>query len=190
MPRYQRQQILGDEHRSASETFEQHRAGGIDIGPLVHRVSQQLLGCHVLRGADHHTHRGQRLARLAGLPFGPLGQPCDPEVHHLQKPPGIHQQILRLDVAVDDPFLVSHLERTTHLLPDRERGRYVEMARIADQGRDRGAAHVFHGDEVDPVGFTEVVGAHHVPVSDPAGQAKLLLEPLQQRRVEGAELRA
>ena len=113
-----------------------------------------------------------------------MRQPRDPEVHHLEKPGRIHQQVLRLDVAVDDALLVRHLERAAELLPDRERGRHGQPARLADQRRDGGAVHVLHRDVVDPVHLAEIVGPHHVAVGDPPRQPELLLEALQQRGVD------
>ena len=156
---------------------------------MIHPLAEQLLGGHVLGGPHHHADPGQSLAGLARLALDrSLGQPCDAEVHHLQESDRVHQEVLRLDVPMDDAFLMGHLERPADLLPDGEGRGYVEVPGVANQGPYRGAAHVFHRDEVDAVGFPEIVGPDHVPVGDAPSQPKLLLEALEQCRVERAQL--
>ena len=96
-------------------------------------VGCELLRRHVLGRADDDAGGGQPEARVGRV----LRQPCDPEVHHLQKARVVHQQVLRLHVAMDDPLLVRDLEGAADLLPDGERRRHVEPAGLADQGGDR-----------------------------------------------------
>ena len=110
------------ERHPSRETLEQHHAGGIQVTARIELRPRELLGRHVIRCADRHAGLGE------ALPLRRIGESRDPEVHHLQKPARLHDDILRLDVAVDHTLGVCDLERAAQLLPDRQRDRRGQLA--------------------------------------------------------------
>ena len=107
----------------------------------------------------------------------------------LRKPGRVHEQVVRLDVPVDDPFLVRHLERAAELLADRQRRRDIEPPGVLNERGQRGAPDQLHRDVVGPVRFAEVVGPHHIAMGDPPRQPELLLEALEHGGAQLLELR-
>src|SRR5213594_1679258 len=61
MLRDQRERRLGVERQAARETLEQHHARGVEVAARVELFSREVLGRHVVRGADRHPVLGQPL---------------------------------------------------------------------------------------------------------------------------------
>ena len=95
----QRHQARRLEHRPAGDALEEHGAGGVEIGPPVHRLAEELLRRHVLRRAHDHAGGRERLALGSDRCSASRAMP---KSMTLRNPAVIHQQVLRLDVAVDD----------------------------------------------------------------------------------------
>jgi len=141
-----RQHLAGNRLLAGDEPV-QHHAQRIDVGAGVDRlrVAHRLFRTHVGRGADRHA--GHRRAGL-GAParIEALG---DAEVDHLDQHLALvvgDQQVARLEVAVDDPFLVRVLDALADLQEQFEPVCEVHAAAVAelDQGQAR---HVLHREE-------------------------------------------
>ena len=95
------------ERLRAREDLVQHHPHRVDVAARVELIALHLLGAHVVRRADDE-------ARL-GHPFLRLGHPRDAEVHQLHLALVVDEDVLRLDVAVDDPLLVRGLQPAANL---------------------------------------------------------------------------
>ena len=102
----------------------------VDVGALVDDlVAAGLLRRHVRDGPDHRAGARRRVHLVERLQLG------DPEVEHLQEigpvlPPA-DEQILRLEVAVDDPRGVRDLDPAGRpATPDRRRARPAAAPRV------------------------------------------------------------
>ena len=128
-----RQRRLGDllerdGHRGVA--VERHRPGEhlveddadrVDVGLRADRVALRLLGREVLRGAqDRPRLRHVRRAR-----------PGDAEVGDLRAVLGVDDDVVRLEVAVDDPALVREARGAQDLDRQVDRPHRLELARRA-----------------------------------------------------------
>src|SRR5262249_46282645 len=119
-----------------------------------------------------------------------LLEPRDAEVHDLQTARRLDDDVLRLDVAVDDADLVRGREPGAELLRDAERDRLRQDVARLDQLLERESADELHREVAQPARLAEVVGPEDVRVRDPARQADLLLEPVEETRIGGERLAA
>ena len=94
------------EGRAAAEHLVEDDAEAVDVGAGVDRLALDLLGRHVLGGADHEAGLGE---------VGALGRLGDAEVGHLHPAVAGEQHVGRLDVAVDEPGPVGGVEGLGHL---------------------------------------------------------------------------
>jgi hypothetical protein len=100
------------EWRLPGEQFVAHRTEGIDVRPMIDMgIGGCLLGRHIRRRAERHSHRGQALA--SGCLAHSL---CDAEVHHQ-------------GVAAREHHVVGLMSRCT--TPGRERRRAHRPRRAA-----------------------------------------------------------
>ena len=97
---------VGDKRQAAGHHFVKHNAGGIDIGSGIDRCAAGLLGTDVIDRADGLIGHGNCLG------FGVLG---DAEIGHLDGAVGQKHNILRLDIAVNDLFLMCVREGAQNL---------------------------------------------------------------------------
>src|SRR5262249_11739857 len=85
----------------------------IDIRAAIQRAAEELLWRDVVETADDSANAGDALQ---------AGDTCQTEVKHLDAAPAIHQQIFRLDVAVDNlPVCVGVVEGVGRLRGDLHR---------------------------------------------------------------------
>ena len=162
-------EVLAPERLSAGQQFVRHRADREDVAAGVHRLPGDLLGRHVLRGADDHADH-----RHAGG-FVAVG---NPEVQESQHAGGLgDQQVGRLHVAVDDAALVRVTEAGAQL------GEPVHLPR--ERHLIAAANHLCHrppGDELHrqirvALVFTHRVDTDDVWMMDARGEAGLAEEP-------------
>ena len=93
----------------AAEQLVEDDAERKDVRALVDGLAEGLLGRHVVHGADEAAGLGQ-LAVLDGA--------RQAEVHHQYPPVAINEDVLRLQVAMDDPDGVRRLQCTADLADD------------------------------------------------------------------------
>ena len=97
--------------RGARQHLVEHDAEREDVGAVIDGLPAHLLGRHVAHRAEHRARAGQRprvgeqrrlgLDRRAGR-----GQLGEAEVEDLDAAVARHEDVLRLQVAVDDPLVV------------------------------------------------------------------------------------
>ena len=140
------------------------------------RVATGLLGGHVVRRADDHAGLGQLRAGHADL--------GDAEIEHLDEV-GIslaldEEDVLRLHVAVDDPFVVSRRQRPADLGEDVHRARNRQDLDLVEQGAHLLAVEELHDDVRGAIVHLVHVGhAEDVGVLELRGGDRLAPEPLQ-----------
>ena len=123
--------LLTSEGAPPSEHLEQHDAECPDIGPLVDGLAARLFRRHIRRSSEDHAgggHRrgardcrrvGQRGAgRRGGVRVEGFGEA---EVEHFHRAVRSHLDVRGLQIAVNDPLLVSGFERLGDLFRDRHR---------------------------------------------------------------------
>jgi hypothetical protein len=124
-PRIQARHPLRGEPESSDgqlpgEQLVEDHAHRVEIRAPIHvRRVPALLRRHVVHGTHGHRCGGE-----VGLLLT-TAHPRQPEVRHLGVPPGIDQDVLRLQIAVDDLRVVRALHRPEHLgdQPERLLGR-------------------------------------------------------------------
>ena len=98
------------------------------------------------------------------------------EVQHLHDAVGSHLDIGRLQIAMDDPFLVRGLERIADLARDGQRVRGPEASGLNDRV-ERLALHQLHHERRDPLGLFEAVDLRDVGMIERREQTRFALEP-------------
>ena len=155
--------------------FVQHSADGEDValGPEI--PGADLLGRHVVRGADE----GLRLRELRRVAAG------EPEIEDLERALVVEHQVGRLDVAMHDAAAMRVGEAAAQLfdplqaLPDR-----IERLAAHDLAQ-RLAVDVLHGDVRQAAVLVDVEDGDDVRVTERAGRLRLAREALPRfRRVE------
>ena len=148
------------------------RAERVDVRARVDVLqAADLLGRDVLGRSDGLSRLRQALVLVHAL--------GDAEVHELQLGPAGEHEVVRLDVAVDDPERVRDGERAHRLAHDLDRVALAEPPAL--QKRAEGlAVHVLHREVVDALDAAEVVDLDDVGVVQARGRAGFLQEPLHE----------
>ena len=120
MCRQHRELGLTGERRGPGQHVERDAAQRIDVGATVEVVAADLLGGDVVGRAEDDAPGGQ----LGGLAVGGVGEGADSEVR--QKGPllvelALEQDVLRLDVAMDQPPAVGGVEGACDVREDPQR---------------------------------------------------------------------
>ena len=153
----------------------EHHAQCVDVRPRVDVVRvHHLLRRHVGRRADDHARRRHR--RLVRL----VRELRDAQVRQLRRPVRVEHDVLGLDVAVDNPVPVRHLQRERDLRSDAHRLGHRERAAPLEAVRHAPARHVVHDDVAQArLGvLPHVVHGDQVLVADGHRELRLAREPL------------
>jgi hypothetical protein len=155
-----------------------HDAGeAVLIAPSVEVVrADRLLGAHVHRRAERDPRLGDRriLGRGAHVRDPEIGDDGDP---------ALEQDVLRLDVAVDDPFHVCTFQRTGDFDADAHGRVHGELALAPDPVAQRLAAHVRHHVVQQPIRVARVVEGEDVGMRELRRDRDLALEALPADRL-------
>ena len=162
--------VAGEGHLPGQHLVEDDR-GRVEVGGRRHGGAARLLGGEVLRGA--HDRARLRHLRRAGA--------RDAEVRHLQ--PLADEDVVRLDVAVDDPVPVCEAERLEDLVGVRERLRDRKRAARHDELLEAPALDHLHRDVVGALGLAAVVDRDDVRVRQGRGRLGLAAEALDEEIV-------
>lgn len=129
---------------TARQQLEQQDAQRVDVRRRRHGLARVLLRRRVLRRED--AQLGPGLRRAVGRRG--VQQLGDPEIQQLHRAIGLHQDVRRLDVAVDDQVLVGELDRAADV-GEEPQPRVDRQPGLVTVARDRHALDVLH-DEVRP----------------------------------------
>jgi hypothetical protein len=159
---------------------------GEDVAALVDGLAPCLLRCHERRRAEHHARPrlhcrgGGRIARRVGVER--LGEP---EVEDLELAAACHEEIRRLEVAMDDVLLVGGGESVRGLQRPFERERRREGAVPLDLLAERLAFEELHHGEDDVPFHAEVVDGEDVRMRERGDGPRFALETRTSVRVLG-----
>ena len=157
---------VGPERHGAGDHFEEGDTEGVDVGAVVRRLVEALLGRKIARGAHEHPGRGQ--AGRGGAHQG------ETEVGDLDQPAVGDHEVGGFDVPVDHPLGMGVLQ-TGRRLEDQAGGLGGrDLALGLDHPLDAGAVDILHhevvvalilGDRVDldDVGMAQGGGALRLP---------------------------
>ncbi len=113
-------------HALPGQHPEHRRTHREQIRPLVHLLALDLFGRHVRHRPDRYAR--PRLERLRR----PLLHARNPEVEHLDPPVALQEQIVRLDVAMDDPVRVRSRKHVEQLVGDAQYLRRLDLLLTLD----------------------------------------------------------
>ena len=165
---------LGFERHSPGEQLVADEAEGENIRPLVQLLAQRLFRRHVFHGAD------QRAGLRHSVAFDGARQA---EVHDDNAAVLLHHHVLRLQVAVQDAFVVRRFQRKANLLQNARCFIGRELPPLLQNGAQITPGHQLHGHEAHARVFGEVVHPHHVTVRYLVREPQFLLEAIDDRRV-------
>ena len=174
------------ERHPSGQHLVEDQAEREQVDAVIELLAACLLGCHVVRRADDQAGRGQPLMRLVVSAL--LAHDGDPEVHD---PCGlaavgiaVDEDILRLEVAMDEPDIVRVLQTVTELPRDLEHARLFHRRLVCDQRRERLPGRVLHDEVVQTiVGLSDVHDPDDVWVAEPTCELRFALEPAHHFRV-------
>jgi hypothetical protein len=153
----------------AGQHLVEHDAERVDVGPVSTSRFLHLLG-HVMRRA-HHLLRTETVESAESLPNILARQ----SPHHATA--FVDQNIPRLDVAMDDPFVVGELKGFANLRDNRQSFGGCEPARLFQLAQVH-AIHEFHDEIIELAALTEFINGHNVRVIEPGQRTGLAREPL------------
>ena len=160
------------------EHLVKHHAQGIDIGPLVHILrALQLLRGHVVGRPNGRAAGGELGRRLCVA-----DQLGDAEVGDLHPAAGIEQDVLRLDVAMENAFVVRILQRLANP------GHQGQGLGRCEPARLHGLAqvdpiHILHHQKEKLTRLAEIIDRHNARVVQARQHPGLPVESLGERRV-------
>jgi hypothetical protein len=145
------------------------------IGAVVERpLADRLLGAHAVRRPDERPRPGERRRRA-------VAHAGDAEVGE-HRPPlrPLEQDVLRLDVAVDDPGPVGGAERRGRFAEDATRLGDGELLSPIERRGETPAVDQRHGEERRPLTFPDGVDGDDVGVPQLGDRLGLAVEALEQ----------
>ncbi len=162
---------------ASDEHVVEDQAERVNVGPLIDRLTQRLLGRHVLDGSNNCAYRRPiemkgaepRGDRRPGCPpcIGDVvGQPRDAEIHDQRLSFGVDHDVRRLQITMNDAFRMRRHEARHDVARDLERSRDGKPSVSPHDRREIGALDVRHRDVLDAVDLAEIMNAHDILVRD------------------------
>ena len=164
-----------EERGAPRDRFVQDGRGGEEVGAGVHLVAQDLLRCHVARGAHEEPGSRELHSALEGLRELPRKGPRQAKVEQLDAVGG-QEDVRRLEIAVDHPGRVQRTQGREHGAAQGERLRDRQRP-PAEPVRQGLALEQLHRDEELPLVLADLVHLADVRVIDPGRRAGLPAEP-------------
>ncbi len=188
--RVAREELLGGQHLVQQNAERPH------VGPAVGRLPGRLLGRHVRRRAEDRAelgpvsggqrrgvHQRRRVRRAGGRPWR-VERLRQPEVEDLDLPFSGQLDVLRLEVAMDDPLLVGLLEGLGDL-PGHRQGLVEGKGAGLQPFRQGGALDQLHDQGAHPARLFEPEDRRDVGMVQLGEQPCLALEARQTLGVGG-----
>ena len=161
------------ERQFAGEHFVKDHAEGIDIGAVIDLERMlDLLGRHVVWRAHDVSFHGE--AKRIATQAEDLGEA---EVGDFHAPFAVDEDILRLDVAVHDAFVVGVLQRVAELRNDLQRPSGRKLPGLLELPQIY-AIDVFHDEVVHSAGFAELVHRNDGGVTEAREGAGFAIEAI------------
>ena len=145
---------------------------------MIDRSAFDLFGRHVARRSDKSAAAGH--AHFRGLERS--GEAKIGNEHLIVF---ADQDVVWLEVAMDNAFGMRGVEGVAHLPGKFEAAVDRQRAFLFQDSVEVFAVHESHGDELDAVGFTQVVDAKNVFVRNSAGKQEFVFEALNDLRIAG-----
>ena len=165
------------EWQPARRHLVEHRTEAENIRACIEFLAAGLFRRHVGRCADGHAGAGELIEfhdgrlRLAGWPLFRVfhmrgdGELRQAEIQNLRLAASGDNNVRRLDVTVNDPLLVSRIERIGNL--------YGKIQQVLDAQRlganpvlERLAFQILHGDERLAAGFINLVNGANIRMAE------------------------
>jgi hypothetical protein len=170
------EQGRGSKRRPAAARGVEHAPEAEEVGPLVDRPEEGLLGGHV------HRRPGDQTRLREG---GVVDQAGQTKVGDLDPPrPFLQHDVAWLDVAVNEPRRVGSGQAVGDLLADAKHVRQVERPGLVELLLQGSAGNALH-DEVRDVCVFDGVDRDDVLVANGRGRSRLAEEPLARGRGHG-----
>src|SRR6267154_668574 len=150
----------------------------IEIAAVIDRSAFDLLGRHVARRADKSAAAGH--AHFCGLERS--GEAKIGNEHLIVF---ADEDVVRLEVAMDNAFGMRGVESVAHLTGKFKAAVERQRAFLFQDSVEIFTVHESHGDELDAVGFTQVVDAKNILVRNSAGKQEFVFEALNDLRIAG-----
>jgi len=173
---------------SASSHFVKDHAKGEEVGAGVHVFAESLLGRHVGDGAHGRAgagemagHRGLRIGGACGVSGVELGET---EVENFGVAAARHENIGRLDVAVNDVLGMSGIERIGDI--DGNGKKRLQLKRMGGDGvLERVAVEIFHGNEGAAIVLADFVNGADVGMIQRGRGSRFEAEAFERLRIVG-----
>ncbi len=139
--------------------------------------SLHLFWGHIVRRAHYLLCASER---IFGRHFSQ--QFRQPEIGNFHAPLLVDQNVFRFDVAMDNAFIVSELQRFTNLWDDGQRFFWFDCAVLDDVPKIR-PVHVLHDEIIQPVRLTKVKNGHNILVAQFCQSPRLTRKAFGKRRI-------
>jgi hypothetical protein len=170
------QQLVGRplERPAAGQHPVEHDAQAVNVAGGAQRlgVAVDLFRRQVRQRANHHPGSGHPRVRGSA----PAGQA---EVHHHRFPALVHHHVGRLQVPVDDPRLVGHVQRPRHQGGEVGRRRLGQAPFFLQPGQQGSSGKQRHRQVVNAVDLAHVVDRAQVGVGEGGRDPGLAVEALE-----------
>ena len=173
-----RQRRVALVRRRAGEHVIGRHAERIDVAAAIERPALDLLGAHVERRSHRH-------ADLREIQTAVALHARQPEVGHLHLAAAGEHDVLRLDVAVDDPLARSLHQGRRHLPQNIERQRRLQSPAAANHFAQVAARHVFLRDEVHAVALPDFIDLHDPRMHQRRRRPGFVMKPLDVDGIAG-----
>ena len=170
--------LIGDRNRCISgewwpsrDEFIEDATERVEVTSCISATSRGLLRGEILRRSDNVPGIRHRRALVEG--------PCDTEIHHLHIPGVGDHDVSRLDIAVDDAFLMGVIERLEDSLRYRDDSFEIHPLPTLDDLAQGLSTDIFHDDIGSPAPtrvllFTGVIDRDDARVIESRGRERFL----------------
>ena len=141
--------VFASNGQRAGEHLVRHHGERVDVAARIERLARELLRAHVRRRAEHHALL-RELGLVAILLAASLRDAEVEDLHEVLLPGALGEDdVVRLEIAMDDPLAVRLGERAADLRDDLLDARGRDRAVLLEDVRDAPALHELHDDEED-----------------------------------------